>query len=117
MLRDGRYVGETDDPAQEPLLKMMGGRSGAALAPLAAEERPPLPEGTAPTLTVDGLTVEGQFADISFEVFPGRITGLYGLVGAGRSEVALTIFGATGVTSGAMTSADARSPRGAPATR
>jgi len=103
VLRDGRYVGETDDPAQEPLLKMMGGRSGAALAPLAAEERPPLPEGTAPTLTVDALTVDGQFEDISFEVFPGRITGLYGLVGAGRSEVALTIFGATGVTSGAMT--------------
>lgn len=103
VLRDGKYVGETDDPAQEPLLKMMGGRSGAALVPLAAEDRPPLPEGTAPALTVNELTVEGQFADISFEVFPGRITGLYGLVGAGRSEVALTIFGATGISSGTMT--------------
>ncbi|MFD4957782.1 sugar ABC transporter ATP-binding protein [Microbacterium sp. NPDC058389] len=103
VLRDGKYVGETDDPAQEPLLRMMGGRSGAALAPLAAEDRPPLPEGTEPTLHVDRLTVDGQFSDISLDVFPGRITGLYGLVGAGRSEVALTIFGATKLTSGSMT--------------
>ncbi|WP_449407320.1 sugar ABC transporter ATP-binding protein [Microbacterium maritypicum] len=103
VLRDGRYVGETDDPAQEPLLKMMGGRSGAALAPLAAEERPPIAADEKPTLTVDRLTVADQFEDITFDVYPGRITGLYGLVGAGRSEVALTIFGAAAATSGSMT--------------
>jgi ABC-type sugar transport system ATPase subunit len=45
-------------------------------------------------LRVDGLTKEGLFEDISFDVREGEVVGLYGLVGAGRSEVVETIFGA-----------------------
>ena len=45
-------------------------------------------------LRLDGLTKEGLFEDISFDVREGEVVGLYGLVGAGRSEVVETIFGA-----------------------
>ena len=44
-------------------------------------------------LSVRGLTREGVFKDISFEVRAGEIVALAGLVGAGRSEVARAIFG------------------------
>ncbi|MCA1755112.1 MAG: sugar ABC transporter ATP-binding protein [Spirochaeta sp.] len=45
-------------------------------------------------LRVEGLSKNGQFENISFAVRKGEVLGLYGLVGAGRSEVAETIFGA-----------------------
>ena len=53
-------------------------------------------------LKVDGLTKQGLFEDISFTVSQGEVVGLYGLVGAGRSEVAETIFGARPLDSGTI---------------
>jgi rhamnose transport system ATP-binding protein len=44
-------------------------------------------------LSVDRITREGTFMDISLEVRSGEIVALAGLVGAGRSEVARAIFG------------------------
>ncbi|WP_220201585.1 ATP-binding cassette domain-containing protein [Reticulibacter mediterranei] len=46
-----------------------------------------------PLLTVRNLSRKGVYHDISFEVHPGEIVGFFGLVGAGRSEVARAIFG------------------------
>ncbi|MBV7298348.1 sugar ABC transporter ATP-binding protein [Enterovibrio paralichthyis] len=44
-------------------------------------------------LGVDKLAVEGLFEDISFSVRTGEVLGLYGLIGAGRTEIVETIFG------------------------
>lgn len=44
-------------------------------------------------LRVEGLSLAGQFEDVSFSVRQGEVLGFYGLVGAGRSEVAETLFG------------------------
>ncbi|MFN7037423.1 MAG: sugar ABC transporter ATP-binding protein, partial [Bellilinea sp.] len=46
-----------------------------------------------PLLVVKNLTCEGFYQDISFSVKPRQILAFYGLVGAGRSEVAKTIIG------------------------
>ncbi len=47
----------------------------------------------AEVLRVEGLGKQGLFQDVSFSVREGEVLGLYGLVGAGRSEVVETIFG------------------------
>ena len=53
-------------------------------------------------LRVEGLTRSGLFEDVSFTVRGGEVVGLAGLVGAGRSEVAETIFGLAPATRGAV---------------
>jgi rhamnose transport system ATP-binding protein len=53
-----------------------------------------------PRLEVQGLTSPGDFSDVSFEVRPGEVVGMAGLVGAGRSEIALAIVGLRPTTSG-----------------
>jgi len=45
-------------------------------------------------LELDGITAkDGSFSDISLQVRAGEIVGLYGFVGAGRSEFAQAVFG------------------------
>jgi rhamnose transport system ATP-binding protein len=46
-----------------------------------------------PVLRVQKLTRTGAFSDISFEVRRGEVLGFAGLVGAGRTDVALALFG------------------------
>lgn len=46
-----------------------------------------------PLLQVRGLGRDGEYADISFDVRAGEIVGLTGLLGAGRTELALGLFG------------------------
>lgn len=47
-----------------------------------------------PVLSVEHLTVGRKVRDVSFTVRPGEIVGLAGLLGAGRTESARTVFGA-----------------------
>jgi simple sugar transport system ATP-binding protein len=57
---------------------------------------------TNPILAVNGLTRAGEYADVSFNLYPGEIVGLTGLLGAGRTELALTLFGMNQPDRGAM---------------
>lgn len=53
-------------------------------------------------LEVENLSVDGVFQDISFSVNAGEVVGLYGLVGAGRTEIVETIFGVRKRTGGTI---------------
>jgi ABC-type sugar transport system ATPase subunit len=53
-------------------------------------------------LRIEGFTRTGLFEDISFSVKAGEVVGLYGLVGAGRSELAESVFGARSVDKGKL---------------
>lgn len=48
--------------------------------------------GLKPVLSVRSLSGYG-FEDVTFDVYPGEILGLAGVVGAGRTELVSTIFG------------------------
>lgn len=54
----------------------------------------------APRLKVESLTRTGSFEDISFELKPGEIVGITGLLGSGRGELALALFGVRPADSG-----------------
>jgi simple sugar transport system ATP-binding protein len=56
----------------------------------------------APMLEVDGLTLAGRFADVSFTVRPGEVVGVTGLLGSGRTEIAESLFGITPADSGTV---------------
>ena len=89
VLRDGQVQGtlETKDTDLNQVTRMMIGRTLDTYFVKAKEEF------GAEVLRVDGLSKSGQFSDVSFSVREGEVLGLYGLVGAGRSEVVETIFG------------------------
>ncbi|MEV8409881.1 ATP-binding cassette domain-containing protein, partial [Streptomyces niveus] len=55
-------------------------------------------------LDVSGLGRTGEFSDVSFALRAGEITGLFGLVGSGRSELARCVFGAEPARTGAVRS-------------
>ena len=46
-----------------------------------------------PVLRVEGLSRAGAFSDVGFEVRQGEVLGFAGLVGAGRTDVGLALFG------------------------
>ena len=51
-------------------------------------------------LEVRDLSCGSLFHDVSFKVHAGEVVGFYGLVGAGRTEIAETLFGLRTPTSG-----------------
>ncbi len=55
-----------------------------------------------PVLQVRDLSGYG-FSDISFDLYPGEILGIAGVVGAGRTELISTIFGRDRVLKGTVT--------------
>lgn len=103
VLRDGYNSGETTDPDRDGLLQMMGSATSSAEGVTKSVEVTAAPQAEGePILVVDRLASAGVFEDISLKVWPGQITGLYGLVGAGRSELALAICGELPIDSGQL---------------
>ncbi|MFJ4717054.1 sugar ABC transporter ATP-binding protein [Streptomyces sp. NPDC088785] len=107
VIRDGRSVGQV--PASTPedeLVRLMVGRSIEQQYP---RERP---DGAGSALLkVEGLTRDGVFHDVSFEVRAGEVVGIAGLVGAGRTEVVRAVFGADPYDRGSVEVAGVALPR------
>jgi rhamnose transport system ATP-binding protein len=55
-----------------------------------------------PVLEIRNYSHRTEFRDISFTLRQGEILGIYGLIGAGRSELSQSLFGITRPLSGTM---------------
>jgi ribose transport system ATP-binding protein len=94
VLKDGRTVAVGLPARTTPTAALVAHMTGRAYEYVF----PPRPAGSdeaaAEVLRVDGLSLPGVFGDLSFTVRAGEIVGLAGLVGAGRSEILETVYGA-----------------------
>ena len=105
VLRDGR-VAHTGELANLSRLQLIAHMLGRELDEVRAEGATGFGEeheaAEEPVLQARGLTQHPRLRDISFDVRPGEVVGLAGLLGAGRSETAKAIFGAEPVDSGTL---------------
>ena len=91
VLRDGALVktASSEELSRQEAINLMAGRELTASYPDRHQ-----PTG-AEILSVEGLSVDTEFEDISINVRAGEILGIGGLVGSGRTEFATALFGVT----------------------
>ncbi|MEM8551721.1 MAG: sugar ABC transporter ATP-binding protein, partial [Pseudomonadota bacterium] len=96
VLRDGKLVGvyPTSGMTQSRLTELMTGQTFDQS--VSAKDHTGAPD----VLRVEKLTRRGEYEDISLTIRRGEIVGLTGLLGAGRTELGLTLFGMTQADSG-----------------
>ena len=111
MLKDGRTVATGLPVASTPtskLIKLMTGRAIEYVFP----PRPTVAADGEVVLEVQNLSLSGVFSGVSLSVRAGEVVGLAGLVGAGRSEILETLYGARRATTGTVSVTGQRLPRG-----
>ena len=89
VLRDGKLVGvyPTAGMTQSRLTELMTGKTFDQGVRTRDHSHSPI------VLAVEGLTRAGDYEDVSLTIRRGETVGLTGLLGAGRTELALSIFG------------------------
>ena len=99
VLRDGRHIATKPLSAvagRSELIEMMIGRT--VFHGYEPRER----DGADTVLTADGLR-NHLLRDVSFDIERGEVVGFYGLVGAGKTEIARALFGADKLAGGSIT--------------
>ena len=93
VLRDGKHITtlNVSDVTEDKLVEYMVGREISNIYGSRKSED----KISEQYFEVKNLSLEGKFKDISFSLRKGEILGISGLVGAGRTEMGMTIFGVT----------------------
>jgi ABC-type sugar transport system ATPase subunit len=100
VLRDGKLVATlpAGEVTRDSLVRMMVGREETATqyATRGADPNASTPHARRgeKVLSVENVTMGGVVKNMSFSAFDGEVVGIFGLVGAGRSEIAQIICGA-----------------------
>jgi ribose transport system ATP-binding protein len=98
VLRDGKFISSrlVEETNTDELIKDMVGRSIKTLFPRSHTGMGEV------VLKVKNLSTEKKLKNISFGVHSGEVVGIFGLMGAGRTELAKAIFGLDPTTSGEL---------------
>ena len=97
VMRDGKYVDDlpTAQTTREELIRLMVGRDIGAMFPV---RNVAIGE---PLMKVEHLCVK-KIQDVSFCLREGEVLGIFGLMGAGRTELVESIFGVHKITGGSI---------------
>jgi len=100
VFRDGKMISTAPvrEVTAESAIRDMVGRTLDAMFPKSST---PIADSV-PVLSLEHLSKSGIFSDITFQIQPGEIVGFAGLVGAGRTDVALALFGIAPADSGTI---------------
>jgi len=96
VLTDGQVTGAygAGEFSETTLLELMAGKKSREIEKEIEAHRDIAADAVEhPVLAVENLSHESYFDDVTWRLPGGIITGIYGLVGSGRSEVALSVFG------------------------
>lgn len=107
VLRSGKVVGEAtrEEVTRSWIVEHMSGRDIASSRPASASD------ANSPLLEVEGLTLAAATAtdaeqtavhDVSFTLRKSEVLGIYGLLGAGRSELLEALAGIRSIRSGVI---------------
>jgi ribose transport system ATP-binding protein len=101
VFRDGKYVKtlQTQDASRDEIVKLMVGRELKIERDITAQQKN---EKGETCLEVKNLNTRKLLKNINFELRRGEILGFFGLVGAGRTELARAIFGIDKIESGEL---------------
>jgi ribose transport system ATP-binding protein len=99
VLRDGRRV-LTDDTAALTMNQVIAAIVGKTMEQAFEWQERSVDRSVAPLLQVRNLSAGKRVQDVSFDLYPGEILGLAGLMGSGRTELARAIFGIDRVDKG-----------------
>ncbi len=95
VMRDGKYIGDvkTSQTTREELIRMMVGRDIGSMYPLRNIKTGNI------LLRAESISVK-KIQNITFELREGEILGIFGLMGAGRTELAESLFGVHSLSGG-----------------
>lgn len=101
VMKEGRLIASktASQWAKDTLVQTMLGQSTAA-APQRRQRRPETRQ--AALLKVTDLTLPGKVSGLTFELRPGEVLGIAGLVGSGRTEALRALAGAESDARGAL---------------
>ncbi|MGI5460970.1 sugar ABC transporter ATP-binding protein [Streptomyces sp. CA-249302] len=105
VMRDGRTVsaGPAERYTTGTLMRDMVGETDLGVGVRRPAGEPAAPPDADPLLVIRGLSSPGAFDAVDLDLHRGKVVGVAGLVGSGRTELLETIFGARTSVSGTMT--------------
>ena len=104
ILRDGSLVGSyrRGEIDRSEMLALMARSTGEPARRPAKDHAPATVGDGEALLRVDGLTLDGTFEDVGFEVHPGQVVGVAGIQGSGHGRLLDVLAGFTSPTRGTI---------------